>query len=335
MSQVNFISQHRLFMEYGKRNKLSSHERLFYMALFYCANNLAMQSEYNDWPEDYFPVSNSELNGWTGFDDRAIRNLRNSLKQKGLLDFRKGDGKKKDPEYRIFYLRRIDYRIEPDKREIGNKFVPDNATDSKNAVDRAPTDCEFAPDSVGDSVGDHVGDSVATDCEFAPDNALSTYDYIKINKNQKEKLNRDADIVSNRVLSERNDAIRSDSEDTHMMQAYERIIRQNIAYDDLMISQPDKKETVDGMVEIMLENMMCKSKVILIAQKQQPADLVKSRMMKVDYHCICYILESLESNTTDVRNMKQYLAATLFNAPSTMDAHYSSAVRHDMPWLAR
>lgn len=85
MSQVNFIQNFRYFMEYGKRNKLTSYERIFYMALFHCANELAMQEENHDWPDDYFPVSNSEMKALTDFGERAIRDTRNSLKQKGLM----------------------------------------------------------------------------------------------------------------------------------------------------------------------------------------------------------------------------------------------------------
>ena len=77
MSQVNFIQNFRYFMEYGKRNKLTSYERIFYMALFHCANELAMQEENHDWPDDYFPVSNSEMKALTDFGERAIRDTRN------------------------------------------------------------------------------------------------------------------------------------------------------------------------------------------------------------------------------------------------------------------
>lgn len=106
MSQVNFIQNFRYFMEYGKRNKLTSYERIFYMALFHCANELAMQEENHDWPDDYFPVSNSEMKALTDFGERAIRDTRNSLKQKGLIDFKKGDRKISDPEYKIAYMKR-------------------------------------------------------------------------------------------------------------------------------------------------------------------------------------------------------------------------------------
>ena len=202
MSQINFVEQFNLFMQYASRNKLTSYERIFYLGLFYCANDLARQTENFEWPDDYFPVSNMELNGWTGFDERAIRNTRNRLKQKGLLDFRKGDGKKKDPAYRIFYLIRTGYRIVPD--------VPVHSIDSENAGGEKPigsenagdsgkqseTDCGFAPDAVGDTVGDGVGDAVCdkgpTDCGFAAD---TVGEHFINNKRKDINVNTNAKVV--------------------------------------------------------------------------------------------------------------------------------------------
>lgn len=143
MSQVNFVEQFNLFMDYSRRNKLTSYERIFYLGLFHCANDLARQTENFEWPDDYFPVSNVELNGWTGFDERAIRNTRNSLKQRGLLDFQKGDGRRSDPVYRIYYLRKIGYKIAPDlpaQEMTGRKKADGQGIDSENAAERK--ECE-------------------------------------------------------------------------------------------------------------------------------------------------------------------------------------------------
>ena len=176
---VNFIKQFKLIMEYGKRNKLSSYERVLYVALFYCANQVAMAAENQDWPEEYFPVSNSDIKSWTGLDERMIRNLRNNLKQRGLIDFKKGDGKKCDPEYRFFYLQQIGCKIVPDSEHTESKNVPDTATDSKYVPDNAHIGVNFAPDTVPDSVGDSVPDSVGgrvvIDDEFVPDSGFSSY----------------------------------------------------------------------------------------------------------------------------------------------------------------
>ena len=72
----------------------------------------------------------------------------------------------------------------------------------------------------------------------------------------------------------------------------------------------------------------CKS----IARKRfaYPAELVKSKFMKLNSEHIRFVLDCMQENTTKIRNIKQYLKAVLFNAPSTIDSYYTSLVAHDM-----
>ena len=101
MSQVNYIQQINMFMEFGKRNGLTSYERMFWLGLFHIANMWAQRSPNPEWPDDFFPVSNSEIEAWSGLEERNIRAIRNRFKQIGLIDFKKGDGRRSDPEYRL------------------------------------------------------------------------------------------------------------------------------------------------------------------------------------------------------------------------------------------
>ena len=40
--------------------------------------------------------------------------------------------------------------------------------------------------------------------------------------------------------------------------------------------------------------------------------------MKLDYSHVEYVLHCLEGNTSKIKNIKKYLLAALFNAPSTI-----------------
>ena len=152
MSQVNFVQQINLFMEFGRRNGLTSYERMFWLGLFHVANTWAQRSPNHEWPDDFFPVSNSEIAAWSGLEERNIRTIRNRFKQIGLVDFKKGDGRKSDPEYRIFYLRYIGYKIVPDTQGNGDRIAPDCVGDTAPGTvpDLPPTRGKNAPDCVGD-----------------------------------------------------------------------------------------------------------------------------------------------------------------------------------------
>lgn len=111
---------------------------------------------------------------------------------------------------------------------------------------------------------------------------------------------------------------------------YEEIIKENIEYDILKEDKPYDQDRLDEIVDIMLETVCSARKRIRIAGDDYPAELVKAKLMKLDSEHIRFVLDCMRENTTKVRNIKQYLKAALFNAPSTIGSYYTSLVAHDM-----
>ena len=111
---------------------------------------------------------------------------------------------------------------------------------------------------------------------------------------------------------------------------YREIIKDNIDYD---IPKQDMKfdsDRLDEIVDLMLETVCTARKRVRIAGDDYPAELVKSKFMKLDGEHIRFVLDCMRENTTKIRNIKQYLRAVLFNAPSTIDSYYTALVAHDM-----
>ena len=111
---------------------------------------------------------------------------------------------------------------------------------------------------------------------------------------------------------------------------YEEIIKDNISYDILKSDLPHDGDRLDEIVDLILETVCTRRKTIRIAGDDYPAELVKAKMMKLDSGHICFVLDCMSNNTTEIRNIKQYLRAALFNAPSTIGNYYTSLVAHDM-----
>lgn len=114
------------------------------------------------------------------------------------------------------------------------------------------------------------------------------------------------------------------------IEAYRKIIKENIEYDILIINNPMEKIRIDEIVELITETVCTSREYLTIAGDDYPAELVKSKFLKIDSEHIEYVLDSLRKNTSDVRNIKKYMLAVLFNAPSTIDSYYSALVNHDM-----
>ena len=139
---------------------------------------------------------------------------------------------------------------------------------------------------------------------------------------------------SNQIVSA--DENRSDGDNpTEEYQAYENLVKETVDYESLEVTHYDDMRQVDEIVNLIIETVMCKNDKILIASNWYPASLVKKKFLMLTYSHIEYVLHCMSGNTSKVKNIKKYLLAALFNAPSTMNGYYQAEVNHDMPGLAR
>ena len=111
---------------------------------------------------------------------------------------------------------------------------------------------------------------------------------------------------------------------------YRELILENIEYDYLCREFATYREDLDEIVELMVETVCARRKTTRIAGSDFPHEVVRSRFLKLDSEHIRFVMDSLQKNTTEIRNMKQYLLAVLFNAPTTISNHYTAQVNHDM-----
>lgn len=49
---------------------------------------------------------------------------------------------------------------------------------------------------------------------------------------------------------------------------------------------------------------------------------------------IAYVLECMRRNTSDIANIRAYLLAALYNAPTTICQYYASQANHDLAAVA-
>lgn len=108
------------------------------------------------------------------------------------------------------------------------------------------------------------------------------------------------------------------------------IVRENIEYDILVQDPRQDREQLDEVVDLIAETLCSRKKTIVIAGDEYPAEMVKEKLLRITSSHIEYVFDCLKQNTTYVRNIKKYLLASLFNAPSTIGSYYSALVNHDM-----
>lgn len=112
------------------------------------------------------------------------------------------------------------------------------------------------------------------------------------------------------------------------IEIYKDILKENIGYSTLC-SQYDKEE-VDEIVNLMMDIICYTSKTIRIAGQDLQANIVKSRILKLNMLHIQYVINCINKNTTKVRNIKSYMITALYNAPATINHYYKAEVNHDL-----
>ena len=112
--------------------------------------------------------------------------------------------------------------------------------------------------------------------------------------------------------------------------AYREIIKSNICFNDLCISVKfSDRELLDDIVNIMADVVSFNKKPLIINNCEIPAEIVKSRFLKITYGEIEYILEQFSKTTTKINNIRKYLIAMIYNAKSTINSYYKAEVQHD------
>ena len=111
---------------------------------------------------------------------------------------------------------------------------------------------------------------------------------------------------------------------------YQNYFAQKLGLSSLIASNPEDEDMLREMQELLVDTACSHRKMIRIAGDDKPAEVVRGQLMKLNSDHIRFVLSCMKENTTQVRNMRQYLLASLYNAPMTMHSSYAARVQHDL-----
>lgn len=115
-----------------------------------------------------------------------------------------------------------------------------------------------------------------------------------------------------------------------LREKYREIISENISYEILLQDFPYDRDVLMEILELMIDTVCTTKSTVRISGDEKSAEVVKSQLLKLDSEHIRFVMACLKDNTTRIRNMRQYLLATLYNAPLTIGNYFRSRVNHDM-----
>lgn len=112
--------------------------------------------------------------------------------------------------------------------------------------------------------------------------------------------------------------------------SYEDYFKNHLEYDNLLLKYPYDHGRINEIIDVLVDTVCGNAVTIRIGGEDRPAEVVKSRFMKLDSSHIEYILDCFHDNTTEIRNIRSYMLTMLYNAPFTIDHYYQAKVNHDM-----
>ena len=154
----------------------------------------------------------------------------------------------------------------------------------------------------------------------SPKNACQDPPKSRCNKNKKSKTERNN---TNPILSDELEKMKN-------RKLLEEYFSHSLEIELLLRLYPDDEDTIYQIVDLLVDTCDSKRKLIRIAGDDKPAEVVLCRLKKLNADHIRFVLDCLAANTSPIRNMKQYLLAALFNAPTTIQLYYQNKVNHDL-----
>ena len=172
-------------------------------------------------------------------------------------------------------------------------------------------------------------DTTALDTENSDMEGQGPETAAQINKDRTRKDQSNTDSIPFRAV-EPPEPNRTETSLAERMEEYRALIRDNIQYPLLVAQHPEDADLIDEIVELMTETVCVRRKTTRVCGADFPAEVVKSQLLKLDAEHIRFVLQCLHENTSKIKNIKQYLLATLYNAPLTINSYYSALIRHDL-----
>ena len=135
---------------------------------------------------------------------------------------------------------------------------------------------------------------------------------------------------NNTEMSETNPFYSDEVEGMSKREQLKEYFSQSLEVKLLLRLCPDDEDTIYQIVDLLVDTCATNRKLLHIAGDDKPAEVVRSRFMKLNADHIRFVLKCLAENSSPIRNMKQYLLASLYNAPTTMQLSYQNQTNHDL-----
>ncbi len=245
------------------------------------------------------------------------------------------DGQRRMAEIKPQSAAKIGEKIK--RREERNRFEVPDETDAQPEEKLEETPAESSAQTSPSHCSDKTSEQVPTKCGNKCGQNVGTCSDKIAEQYSKKSIYNNLNIINPSIAPARekaddmSDTDRTDRIDlSKQREEYLALLKENISYDAFCEQHPRDKEQIDELLSIMLD-VICSTKPTVRANgEEKPHEVVKSVFLKLDERHIEYVMDALQKNTSEVRNIRAYLITALYNASQTIGSYYQTRVNHDL-----
>ena len=300
-----------LFEEDNYR-KMSLHAKVLYSFMI----DRKSLSQTNRWEENgrvFIIFSQDKICDLLGCKkDKAQKTVR-ELENAGLIE-RKIIGRNK-PNY--YYVSDISSVISQEKTDLSTEKSTENSDLSTNNPDLSTKESKLSSEKSFLS-----SETVLSQEETVLSQGKSVLSLTEVGKNAPNKTE-----INNTELNY--------TDINHSICEYEpsgveKEIKENIEYEILTVSHKEDILKIDEYISIMVEEICNQRQIVHIGKDCLPREILRKRFFDFNYLTIEYVLDSIKKSRAKIGSTRSYLLCVLFNAPATMENHYTLEVNYDL-----
>lgn len=328
--QYSFLKIPKLFFTEEIYEGLSLQAKLLYGLMLDRMALSAQRGWYDDYNRAYVKYTSKAVAADMGINQKSALKYIKELSDFGLI-IKVQQAGLADIIYVMNFTKIRQAAVPPDIQKSDN-ILQESEAESINT--ESPGKMGMCRDESGGSVKklpdmDLTGNPAhETTVKFTPLQNLHTPEQ-KNNKNNYNNINANVSNNTNQSIYQSYQSEDKGQTDMTEEEYYEQLVKANIEY-DIYIRDADKQSWYDEYYNIILEVIMRNSDKSYIAGNAWSQNFVRARFLKITSSDMFYVHDRMQHTVSDIKNIKAYLIAALFNAPTTNKAYWQSRVNHDM-----
>ena len=329
--QFNFIRVPKAMMKDSAFASLSLPSKLLY-GLLLDRMNLSMKNKWFDEENRVYIIYQiSEIMEDLAISKKKAIEYLQELEKFGLVEKkRRGLGLPSYLYVKSFVLKR-DYSVEADNTRDCEKVTKVSEKYDENVDHLSHKGLDVRDTNSGTSRGVEMGTSRSSSEDTSRGTYFATSRSVETEPQEVAMEIPQNNTKENNIYINNTNLIYSQENSVlNELRVYKDYLDERLELDVLCERYPEDADMLKGIYELVLETLISQKPCICVASNEFPSQVVKSRLLKLDSSHIEYVLKCLKSNTTKVRNIKQYLLTTLFNAPATIQGYYQAEFNYDM-----